>query len=146
LKIFITEHPELLETIHKNLSKTLDEIEGILGPLANATDFQLPQSREESKYDESGKGKISSERKNECLEGDNKPALVLSVKNYSCILRSSSKKIDGFLELDISSTITRLAELRRAVITGSSDIYAQRLREDFEQNRDSIEAFDLEHK
>ena len=65
-------------------------------------------------------------------------------RNYCSIIRSNSKKISRFLALDISSTITRLAYLRRAVITGAAELYSQRLREDFESNKDAIEAFDVE--
>ena len=55
-----------------------------------------------------------------------------------------SKKIDGFLELDISSTITRLIYLRKAIIIRGSEVYAQRLKDDFDLNKESIEAFDQE--
>ena len=54
------------------------------------------------------------------------------------------EKIDGFLELDISSTITTLAYLRKAIIIGGSEVYAQRLKDDFDLNKESIEAFDQE--
>lgn len=142
LKVFINEHPELLETVHKNLACVLDSIEAILGPLANATDFQPAHSRE-VKHDASDVNK-SSDQDMRSDDHDRLAYLYGMVRNYCSIIRSSSKKIDGFLELDISATIERLAYLRRAVITGGAQVYAQRLRQDYQQNKHSIEAFDLE--
>lgn len=76
--------------------------------------------------------------------------LYCLIKNYSNILRCSNRRFDAFLGLDISDTIRRLVCLRRAIIMGGSDLYASKLREEFETHKESILEFDktieAEHK
>ena len=44
--MFISEHPELFETVHKNLAEALDSIESILGSTANEANPIVPQIQE----------------------------------------------------------------------------------------------------
>ena len=130
-----------------NLSKVLHSIESILGQLTEVNDFLPPQKQtlEKTKQDTSEVVIKNSQPQNEIVSNKERLTyLYWMVKNYCWIVWSSSKKIDEFLELDISSTITRLAYLRKAIIIGGSEVYAQRLKDDFDLNKESIEVFDQE--
>ena len=130
-----------------NLSQVLGSIESILGQLTEVNDFLSPQKQtsEETKLDASEVVIESSQPQNEIVSNKERLTyLYWMVKNYCWIVWSSSKKIDEFLELDISSTITTLAYLRKAIIIGGSEVYAQRLKDDFDLNKESIEVFDQE--
>ena len=132
-----------------NLSQVLGSIESILGQLTEVNDFLSPQKQtsEETKLYASEVVIESSQPQNEWVSDKERLTYLYWMMRYYCwIVRLSSKKINGFLELDISSTITRLAYLRKEIIIGGSEVYAQRLKDDFDLNKESIEVFDQEIK
>ena len=147
-KIFINEHPQLFKDIHENLENKLDEIEDILGPLESANDFFPPNNEMEDEKE--GPKEITEDNIQSLNHGytnnERLTFLYCLVRNYCNVIRSSSKKIDSFLELDVSTIITRLVQLRRAIITGGTKLYEDRLKSEYELHKESISAFDLKLK
>lgn len=144
-KSFIYEHPKLFETVHANLVGILDQIEQILGPLQEATDFVPVHQESTPSQPVEAAGvtvKTIQDLDSTYSEEEKLQHLFSLVRNYCSVVRSCSKKIEGFLELEISSTVRRLVYVRRAIIMGGVDRYHLRIKADYEANLESIAEFD----
>lgn len=64
------------------------------------------------------------------------------IRNYCGVIRGCSKRFDTFLELDISETLFKLVELRRAIIQGAATLYYDRLNDGFNRNKTAISKYD----
>jgi hypothetical protein len=146
-KTFIHEHPKLFECIHDRLKKALNSIEEFLGPLKEAVDYNPKSS---TIFIEQQLSEITPQNVASLYHPyNNNERLMhtyLLVRNYSCLIRGGARKIHTFLELDISDTIIRLALLRKAIITGGSKVYMQRLANEYEVHDEAVQAFDVKAK
>ena len=141
-KAFIYEYPDLIKKLHDDLVASLDMVEKILGPLEKATHYE--PMNESMNVDRTEDVTSESLVKLDHIKDDKEKLkyLYTLIKNYCSIIRISGRKIDSFLNLDISATFKRLVQLRRAIILGGSDVYAQRLESMFNEDIDAIKEFD----
>ena len=143
-KSFINEHPStLLKIVHENMVSCLDQIEVLIGPINEATSFTAIESPD---IISGSLSEVTTENVTELshnyTNNERLELLYCRLRNYCCLIRTNSRRLDEFLKLDISNTIKRISSLRKTIIYGGWELYSTRLRKNFKDNEEDILKFD----
>jgi len=142
LRSFINEHPALMNTVHDHLASKIDKLEEIIGPVENATHFFSNDIKEKEDVLKEVNADNIMLLDHSYTNEERLMYLYGQIRNYCNTIRGCTRKFDVFLELDLSKTFKRLVNLRSAIVSGTTQLYHERISDMYEKNKDAIHEFD----